>query len=380
MGSRRGRLAGRAADGAGGVSAAREVRSLRAFRRLERLGLPRLALSLHTTQPRVAARREALLDQLIDQGQLDVVRALAAGTLSIVTVEAHAREHGLGGAGLSAQLVLAEPLWEALKGTLPAMGRADATRLRYAVTVAQLRQRLPKTEGLTVRDLLRVDWERLRAAWPGSAADWMHVRRLLSRFLSLRLGSKLHPVRAEVLARIPTAPEVERVPELTPDVFHAVVDAARADLRPALWTLVLTGMRVGEYLRCTRADLRPALHAVAVPGTKTTGAAALVRVAPELWGWIDQGIPAPLRYKALRLAWKAALRAAGADEGLRLHDLRHAHGQWAVEAGVPEALVQVSLRHAQASTTRRYTKQHGRAAVAAGLAKHLTTARTQGEA
>lgn len=356
------------------MSAEKAVRNARAFRRLERVGLGRVVIPLHTAAPRVAARREALVDQLIDQAQLDVVRALAAGTLSIEVVEAHAREHGLGGAGLSAQLVLAEPLWEALKATLPAMGRADATRLRYAVTVAQLRARLPKAEKLTVRDLLRVDWERLRATWPGSASDWMHVRRLLSRFLSLRLGGKLHPVRAEVLARIPTAPEAERVPELTPALFHAIVEAARVDVRPALWTLVLTGMRVGEYLRCTRADLRPATHAVAVPGTKTRGAAALVRVAPELWGWINQGIPAPLQYKALRLQWKAALRAAGADAGLRLHDLRHAHGQWAVEAGVPEALVQVSLRHAQASTTRRYTKQHGRATVAAGLARHLTTA------
>lgn len=357
---------------AGRVSAAERVeRSARVFRRLERLGLGRLVIPLHTASPRVAARREALVDQLIDQAQVDVLRALGAGTLSIELVEAHAREHGLGGAGLSAQLVLAEPLWAALKATLPAMGRADATRLRYAVTVAQLRARLPRAEALAVRDLLRVDWEALRAAWPGSAADWAHVRRLASRFLSLRLG-KWHPIRAEVLARIPVAREVERVPELTPALFHRIVEAARVDVRPVLWTLVLTGMRVGEYLRCTPADLRPALHAVAVPGTKTAGAAALVRVAPELWGWVEAGIPSPLRYKALRLAWKAALRGAGADEGLRLHDLRHAHGQWAVEAGVPEALVQVSLRHTQAATTRRYTKQHGRAAVAAGLARHLT--------
>lgn len=355
------------------MSAAERVeRNARVFRRLERLGLGRLVIPLHTASSRVAARREALVDQLIDQAQVDVLRALGAGTLSIELVEAHAREHGLGGAGLSAQLVLAEPLWDAFKGTLPQMGRADTTRLRYAVTVAQLRARLPRAEALTVRDLLRVDWEALRAAWPGSAADWMHVRRLVSRFLSLRLGAKHHPVRAEVLARIPVAREVERVPELTPVDFHRIVEAARVDVRPVLWTLVLTGMRVGEFLRCTPADLRPALHAVQVPGTKTTGAAALVRVAPELWGWVEAAVPSPLRYKALRLAWKAALRAAGADAGLRLHDLRHAHGQWAVEAGVPEALVQVSLRHTQAATTRRYTKQHGRAAVAAGLARHLT--------
>jgi len=347
-------------------------RQRRLHRRLTRLGLGRVNFDLRATVERVYQRRAALIDQLIAEAQIETLRALASGRLSIEVLDAHAREHGLGGAGLAAQLTLSERLFPALEATLPEMGRSATTRARYAVTIETLRRRIKDADTLTVRDLARFNWDALYRTWPNSAADWMHVRRLLSRFLSLRFGSKYHPLRAEVLAKIPTAPEIERVPDLSPAAFHALVAAARVDIRPTLWTLVLTGMRVGEYLRCTRADLRPGLHAVAVPGSKTHGASALVRVAPALWGWVDQAIPSPLQYKALRLAYKAALRAAGLDVGLRLHDLRHAHGQWAVEAGVPEAMVQVSLRHTQASTTRRYTKQTGRATVAAGLAKTLT--------
>ena len=42
---------------------------------------------------------------------------------------------------------------------------------------------------------------------------------------------------------------------------------------------------------------------------------------------------------------------------LRLHDLRHAHGQWPVNAGVPEAAVQASLSHTNGAMTARYTAQ-----------------------
>lgn len=354
----------------------RRVRSKRIVRRLERFGMGRVYINAHTLSERTFRRRESIVDALIAEAQIDVLRALVSGRLSIELLEAHAREHGLGGAGLAARVTMSEPLWPALQAIVPSMGRTEVSRLRYQTTLNKMQRQIPGGAKLLVRDLTVLDWNAIHNNWPGSASDWMHVRRLVSRFLTLRLGSKLHPVRGEVLARIPSAVEAERVPELSPEQFHKLAKAARVDIRPALWTLVLTGMRVGEYLRCTRANLRPATHAVAVPGTKTAGSQSLVRVDPKLWKWIDRGIPAPLAYKWLRLNFKQALRDAGLDETLRLHDLRHAHGQWAVEAGVPEALVQVSLRHAQLATTRRYTKQANKGTVAAGLAKALAGGRS----
>jgi len=347
------------------------VKGLRLRRRLARFGIPMLDINARTTSPKVLAARERLVDQLVADSQLDVLRALAAGTLSIELVEAYAREHGVAGAGLASQVRLAAGLWEALEATLPQMGTAATTRRRYEVSRDQLRSKLPAS--LKVRDLRTVDWQALKARWGTSASDWMHVRRMLSRFLSVYLGGKWHQTRHEILALIPYAAEVERTSELTPTQFHALVEAARPDLQAPLWTLVLTGMRMGEYLRTTSEHLVPSVCGVQIPGSKTKASRSMVRVDPTQWHWIEAGIPTPLQYKAFRLAFKAALEAAGLPRSTRLHDLRHAHGQWAIDGGAPEALVQVSLRHTQASTTRRYTKQKGRSDVAAALSKTLST-------
>jgi integrase len=294
--------------------------------------------------------------------------------LAIELVEAYAREHGVAGGGMAAQVRLSANLWDALATTLPQMGTSEKTRARYMVSRDQLQAKLPK--GTRVRDLLTVAWPPMQQAWGKSASDWMHVRRMLSRFLSLYLGGKHHPMRHEILAVIPRATEDERTTELTPAQFHQLVARARDDVKAPLWTLVLTGMRMGEYLRCDREHLRPALHAVQVPGTKTRASRSLVYVDPTQWHWVDAGIPSPLQYKAFRLAFKAALEAAGLPKTTRLHDLRHAHGQWAVQGGAPEAMVQVSLRHTQASTTRRYTKATG-ATVGVALTKTLKTPTTK---
>lgn len=351
-----------------GVAPEGRVSSLRIRRRLARFGIPVLDINARTKSRKVLASRERLIDQLVADSQVEVLRALAAGTLAIEVVEGHVREHGAAGAGLAAQIRLGVNLWTALEETLPSMGASTATRDRYTVSRDQLKKRLPA--GTRVRDLLTVDWAAMKAAWTTSASDWMHVRRMLSRFLSLYLGSKTHPVREEILARIPRAAEVERTTELTPAEFHRLVSVMREDLKAPLWTLVLTGMRMGEYLRCDASHLRPALKAVLVPGSKTAAATGLVYVAAEDWHWIEAGIPSPVQYKAFRLAFKAALEAAELPRTTRLHDLRHAHGQWAVQGGAPEAMVQVSLRHTQASTTRRYTKAQG-GAVATALRKTL---------
>jgi len=47
---------------------------------------------------------------------------------------------------------------------------------------------------------------------------------------------------------------------------------------------------------------------------------------------------------------------AGAPE-LRLYDLPHAFGQWLVDAGVPQSVVQVGMHHRTAAMTARCVKQ-----------------------
>ena len=127
-------------------------------------------------------------------------------------------------------------------------------------------------------------------------------------------------------------------------------------LRPCYVALVLTGMRPGEYLRCTEADLMPDIRALRVPGTKTSASADVIPLDDESFEWVRLAIPCPVSHGVLAERWKKACKAAG-HIGLRLHDLRHCHAQWLANAGVPEARIQQALRHRTPSMTRRYTTQ-----------------------
>ncbi len=114
-----------------------------------------------------------------------------------------------------------------------------------------------------------------------------------------------------------------------------------------------------EYLACQREDLRPHTHSLRVPGTKTDHSEAVARIDPRLWPWVDAAIPAPVRYKWLRVYWKRACATVGLVD-VRLHDLRHCTAQWLTDAGRPGASVQQTLRHKDPTMTRRYAKQRSK--------------------
>jgi len=147
------------------------------------------------------------------------------------------------------------------------------------------------------------------------------------------------------------------VPDISLALFQNIVANTPEFVRPAFITLAETGLRVGEYLRLADSDLLPHTCAVRVPGSKTAASSATIRVDAQLWPWVSAAVPAPLGYRWLRIYWKRALGAAGADTTLRLHDLRHCYGQWLTDARRPEASVQKSLRHSSAAMTRRYAMQ-----------------------
>lgn len=102
----------------------------------------------------------------------------------------------------------------------------------------------------------------------------------------------------------------------------------------------------------------------------------MLKVDAELWQWIVAAVPAPVAYNWLRKYWKRALKAAGADTTLRLHDLRHLTAQLLVNAGRSEASVQTTMRHSTAAMTRRYARQKDRGENAATLARVLLEPRS----
>jgi integrase len=208
-------------------------------------------------------------------------------------------------------------------------------------------------------------------AWPDSEADYNHMRRMLSRALTLLLGDVMHPARRAILKRIPRAKEARtRKADLSVPRFLEIIEKVPADRRAPYWTMLITGMRTGEYLRCGREQLRADLHAVDVPGRKTEGSAALVSVDPSLWHWVEAGIPSPRQYKWLREHWKRAARAAGYPT-IRLHDIRHATANAGLAGGASLADVQALMRHADPAMTMDYAATTQSRAAARGLAKVL---------
>lgn len=55
-----------------------------------------------------------------------------------------------------------------------------------------------------------------------------------------------------------------------------------------------------------------------------------------------------------RRIWQPAVRAAGLQSPLRLHDLRHAHASWLLAGGADLQVVKERLGHASIATTERY--------------------------
>lgn len=315
-------------------------------------GVGRIACASGATTAGEYRKRDALLSRLYEKGRLDLLHAIRNGAYTVTEVYAADREDNLTRLTGSAA-VLQRPLWATVATWVgPTPG---PTRKRYAVSFAKLERHL--RADTTVGDLGKVDWPALLTTWGGSGSDWNHLRRAISHFLAVELGDVHHPWRRQVVAAIPRRAERSVTPDLPPALFWRIVHAAPEHVQAAYVTICALGLRVGEYLRLRDTDLLPHTQSVSIPGTKTAGSAAVVRVDERLWPWIKQGVPSPLAYKWLRLYWKRALKAAGADTTLRLHDLRHAYGQWLSDAGMPEARIQTGLRHATAGMTRRYAMQ-----------------------
>jgi integrase len=331
------------------------------------IGAGRVQCSSGTRNPTEFSRRNGILTKLKERSQIEVLRAVANGDISIQELVEADRDDKLGEA--AALLKLRRPLWRAAETLWPDQALTATTR-RYRVSLRKLHAVSGLPESARIVDLDNRNWKAIRTQWEGSAADWNHLRRAVSALLTQTCGRTDHPFRKRVVTAIPFETEDERVPDLTPDQFWDVVGRMPDHAKLCLVVLVATGMRVSEYLRCTRANLRPATKSLRIPGKKTTKSSATVQVAERLWPFIDAGIPSPLQHRWIGVYWRRACTDAGIA-GVTLHDLRHCYGQWAVNAGAPEATVQVALRHGTAAMTRRYTKQRESGVASEALAETL---------
>lgn len=345
---------------------------LRIRRDLRRLGLGWLQISAHTRDKRKFEQRNAVVTKLIDDGQIQVLAALKDGHVSIEQLVELDRRNQMTGANVLGEIAMRAPLFATWEAKADEMGKSHEGRKRYEVTRRQLLAAWgASAETMTVKDLVAVNWLQMAADWPRSASDWNHVRRAISHLLSLILGSKHHPLRHEIMAKIPQRPEHERTPDVTPETFWRVATHLRADIRPVFVTLAATGLRIrSEFLLLQESDLLPATHQIRVPGDLVTRP-RYVSVAPDQWSWIAAAVPSPMQYKWLRLHWKRACEAAGVS-GVTIHDLRHCHAQWATDGGAQLTQVQVQLGHANPSTTGRYARTRDARSVAEKVGRAMT--------
>jgi integrase len=275
--------------------------STRGSYRLDRVfpGLGRIAVASGATTVTEFRKRNALLTRLYDEGRHDLLRAIQSRTYSVTEVYAAAREKRLDEL-TGERAILTRPLWATVEAWvgLPlwtaTAGNAKRptvppTRRRYGVSFKALKARAGLPESATIETLATVDWQALKARWPKSDGDWAQLRAAVSHFLATQLGLH-HRFRLAMFGRrndkattnwFPTAKANERVPDLDVATFWRIVNQTPEFVRPAYVTIAYLGLRVGEYLRLRDTDLLPVTRQVRVPGTKTTGSAATLPVAPR---------------------------------------------------------------------------------------------------
>jgi integrase len=325
-------------------------------------GVGRIKKSSGTHSLREFRRRDALLTKLFETSALEVLRAFKAGTITIEEiVEA---DRGNDAAMSLSRVATTQLLPDAIEKALPKMGSAATTRTRYTWSLNKLLRAAPVLALSPVSALSTFDWATLNARWDAGPADWNNMRRALSRFLTVHLGDKYHPLRRQIMTAIPQRKEKPRAPDQSPALFLQLIQAMPEPARPCFMTLALTGMRVGEYITADQSALRHATKSVRVTGKTGDGE---VYLTDEGFALAVAAIPCPLgppplpgqwsnrttRYRRLRRLYQAAQEAVGVT-GLTLHDIRHLFGQTAADAGVPTAQTQAQLRHTDPRMTRRY--------------------------
>jgi len=233
---------------------------------------------------------------------------------------------------------------------------------------------------LTARDIRALD-EAAKTAG-ASPSTRLHMHAILRKLLN-------DAVRAEEIQASPMAaiqgPKVkrEKMRPLSVADAKALEKASKGDRLHALYVLALrTGMRLGELLGLQWGDVDTTTRAVYVQRalrelhgehslveTKThtgrrielDGRAMAVlkahRKAMKAEGYAGEfvfvdNVGSPIRKSNMtRRSFKPLLRAAGIDEAVRFHDLRHTHATLALQAGVNPKVVQERLGHAKIELT-----------------------------
>lgn len=318
--------------------------------------------------------REGLLSKLYEAGDLSTLERFQNGEITIQEIIAFDKLGKLGTIGRD--IVATRPLWKTWEEMIPSMRTGKNKPLSpqsiasYTGSMKRLKAlNLPGLgEDAQILNLTRVDWSQAHDAWTDSAAAWNHMGRALSRFLTLVLDDKQHPIRREVMKRFPKMDEHPRQSSLTRMQFYRILDMLPFRWRSYFVVLAVTGLRIGELVALKPEDLDHDAHMIRVRDAKTKAGVRPVFVAEAFWPYVRAAIPVPVTHWHLRELWNSAVDRAQLKD-IRIHDLRHFAAQQLSDAKVPEASIQAVLGHADADMTRMYSMQTARKETAEVMAE-----------
>ena len=153
---------------------------------------------------------------------------------------------------------------------------------------------------------------------------------------------------------------------LSKDEAQRLLEALPPETRPIFEFALATGIRIGNILdlKWTQIDINSRI--IHLPRTKSGRA---LRLPLSDWALsILERIPRHIRseyvfcrsidgkrYKDIHGGFKNALKRAGLDPRIRIHDLRHTYASWMVAEGVPTALLKELMGHSTMAMVARYT-------------------------
>jgi integrase len=268
-------------------------------------------------------------------------------------------------------------------------GITDGTRAEYRRVAA--RSWLPTLGELPVTAIDRNTVARwineqkkqiTRRGTPTASKTLRNQHALLSSTLAYAIEMGLRPDNPAKLGRglrLPAGQQAEMT-FLTHDEFARVLTHVDPHWRPLLITLAGTGMRWGEAtaLQWSEVDLdspKPTVRVVrawkhgetqrvlGIPKTSRSRRTITLpeEVADVLRPLRGDAKPSDLvfrgprsgqvHHQSFRRVWHAAVKASGIDKRPRVHDLRHSHVAWLIDAGRSLPSIQRRLGHEKISTT-----------------------------
>jgi integrase/recombinase XerD len=265
--------------------------------------------------------------------------------------------------------------WDDIIG-LWAHGRPESTMYVYRPVVAHLRNFAQNIQPQQVDLKLLQDYMDLCSKDQLPATVKRKVSTIKSLFtFAERIGAiEKNPAKALQMPKVPDELAHKILPRA--DVLKLIAGAAMGRDRVLVTLLYSAGLRASEASALTWGDCRQrtgkdGIISVLGKGRKRRS----IRLTPEVWRELmsirpqdavfedhvfqsESGWKRPLDRTSISHIVRAAAKAAGLEEKVSPHWLRHCHATHSLDAGAPLPLISTTLGHTSLNTTSRYLHVH----------------------